>query len=167
MKKEELEKYEDALYSLGDKLGCDEIFRELDKIEIKLPVNKSNSLKALLNENTPQEIREKALSFFQKTADDICSKLNLKSNKKRIRKSISKFKDLLKMENLRIDETAILELILDLPQILDIKKRREQQELVDKLIETVKWQRVGFKGLAKAYISDFIPQETLAQYAYN
>ena len=164
LSKKELETYEEQLYSLGEKLGWDRIFKALDTIEVKLPIRKSNSLKALLATKVDKEVRRKARKFFTEKANEILSKLNLRSNKKRIKKNIDKFEELLKEPDLNWDESTILELILDLPEILEITEKKESKELVVKMLEHVQLKRVGYKALIRAYISNHVPSEIISKY---
>ncbi|CAI2384752.1 unnamed protein product [Moneuplotes crassus] len=160
---EELEKYESDLFSLGDRLGCCKIFEELDKIPVKLPIQISTSLKALLNPQAPDEIKQAALDLFQMKSGNILSKLNLGCNKKRIHKNIKKFEELLQLDELSLDESTILDIILELPKIIGIKRRKEQKKFVDRLIDCVRWTRVGMKGYIKAYQSDLVRHDIIQE----
>jgi type I site-specific restriction-modification system R (restriction) subunit len=110
-------------------------------------------------------VRKKALQFFISKAGEILTKPNIKSNKKRIKKNLQKFEDLLKEECLNCDESTILELVLDLPALLDITTERQKKKLASKLLKHIQWERVGYKALIHAYISDYVPEETIKSYA--
>jgi hypothetical protein len=155
-----VEDHEDELFKLGERLGCQSIFKELDKVEVKLPINRSNSLKAILLPNVSKEIKAKAVEFFKIHANEIMMKGNLHTNKKRIKKYLSKFEEILSLDDFNMDENSILQLILDLPSYMGYKSK-QAKELVDRLVNCVRWDRVGYRGFVKALESDYIPQETV------
>lgn len=72
----------------------------MDEIEVKLPINKSNSLKALLTSAIEVEVKKEAMRLFRERTSDILSRYNLKSNKKRIKKHLDKFEELLSSPDL-------------------------------------------------------------------
>ena len=163
--KEELEKHEDDLYSLGEQFGCEQIFQALDSIDVKLPIRRSNSLKALLSHNISDEVKKEAQRYFQTRASEILNKYNLYANKKRIKKNLRRFEELFESSDLNMDESTILDLVLDLPALLNISDYNKKKETVERFLGHIKWDRVGLKSLVKAYISNFVPSDVIEKYA--
>lgn len=91
--------------------------------------------------------------------------MNLKINKKRIQKNLQKFQDLLESNDLNIDESSILDLIVELPDLIGIQDKNKKKIIIKRLLNCVRWERVGYKSLIKAFTSDLVEHEVISNNA--